>query len=234
MLMKTCDICFEEKKLFGVKCSTCRNDCCINCEIQLKQCPFCRRSSPTWIEKIGVINGEQLEFYLEKFIVLDKEKRDRALYLENLFYDAWNGCKKSMDEIIDGNLSDDDLIEILNCAKVSIYNMINSHPRNRTHILHNKYTSDKSEIEISRNIHNDIEIIRDIFKFIEILYYKIEIQTDFSIDTDELENLIHDILIVTNLIEVVHGVEIKIYNEPDWFRRFRGAIDYTRIVNFYN
>lgn len=228
MLMKTCDICFEENRLFGVKCSTCRNDCCINCEIQLKQCPFCRRSSPTWIEKIGVINEEQLEFYLERFIVLDKEKRDRALYLENLFYDAWNGCKKSMDEILNGNLSDDDLIEILKCAKVSIYDIINSHPSITST---NSTTSTTSTI---RDIHDDIEIIGDILKFIEIIYYKIGTETDFSIDTDELENLIHDILIKKNLIEIVNGVEIKIYNEPDWFRRFRGAIDYTRIINFHN
>lgn len=222
MLMKTCDICFEENRLFGVKCGTCRNECCINCEIQLKQCPFCRRSSPTWIEKIRVINEEQLEFYLDRFVALDKEKRDRALYLENLFYDAWNGCKKSMDEIINGHLTDDDLIEILNYAKVSIYDMINYH------------SSMSSTTFTTRDLREDIETIGDVLKFIEIIYYKIGTETDFSIDTDELENLIQDILDKKNSKEIVHGVEIKIYNEPDWFRRFRGAIDYTRIVNFHN
>ena len=141
----------------------------------------------------------------------------------NLKSIIWKSKNINKDEIIDGNLSDDDLIEILNCAKVSIYNIINSHP-----------SINSTTTSTIHDIHNDIEIIRDVLKFIEILYYKIEIQTDFSIDTDELENLIHDILIKKILKEIVYGVEIKIYNEPDWFRRFRGAIDYTRIVNFYN
>ena len=202
--MRFCDICFEEKELFGVRCKTCKNRCCIECEIKLQKCPFCRKKSLNWSEKVKIINEKQLDFYLNEFISLDKKKIERQQYLEKLFHDGWNGCNKSLREIITGNLSDDDIVDILECVKVFIYDIIYN----------------------SKNINDEIENIKELLLFVQLIYDRIQTENNFFIDIDELEELIGDILEKKNKCK-----SPKKYNKKNFYKRpkwSRGALKYTR------
>lgn len=95
----------------GVACPTCGQRCCIKCETQNKNCPFCRQASIPWMERIQKITSEQFYTYLREYKLKDILELDKFNQARKLFLDIVHDVPYAYDYF--DELEDDDMLHNL-------------------------------------------------------------------------------------------------------------------------
>lgn len=121
--MFSCMICYEDNKISGISCPLCKNKCCISCELQLDNCPFCRSKLILMGKRISLMNDEQTNTYLEHYLQNRQKEMEKYLKLKTTFENFWyNKDILLLDEIIE--YSQDDTLQLLIVMRDFLYENI--------------------------------------------------------------------------------------------------------------
>jgi hypothetical protein len=160
-----CAICFElfSSNFMGVGCQQCGKRCCISCDVQSQNCPFCR-NKVSWKARFQKINPQIFKHYLRSFKNYEIGKLSRFLQSKKLFIDLMNNCPNAIYTF--HRLEDDeDLFNLMIIARDYIFGVA-SHTKN-------------------------IDDIDFLLEFIEQLYERLENpDIDLKLDLDTVEELL--------------------------------------------
>jgi hypothetical protein len=162
-----CAICFERfsSNFMGVGCQRCKKRCCISCDVQSQNCPFCRNKI-SWTTRFQKANPKKFKLYLRSLVDCEVGKLSRFLQNKKLFIALMNSCPKAVYAF--HQLEDDeDLFNLMIIARDYIFGVA----------MHTK------------NI-DDIDFLLD---FIEHLYERLENpDIDLKLDLDLVEELLFE------------------------------------------
>ena len=162
-----CVICFERfsPDFMGVGCQRCGKRCCISCDVQSQNCPFCRNKI-SWATRFQEIDSNTFKLYLRSFVEYEVGKLSRFLQSKYLFVGLMNNCPQAVSKF--HQLEDDeDLFNLMIIARDYIFGVA----------MHTK------------NI-DDIDFLLD---FIEHTYDRLENpEIDLKLDLDMVEELLFE------------------------------------------
>jgi len=130
-----CAICISENVQSGVKCEKCNNNVCLDCEIELQKCPFCRTPMPSWLKRLATL-PKSMNFRLYKLFENTQKDSNRFGKNERLFMSLLNRAitdpKLNFFDEIEKTFSlasEDDYIDILQITKKCLHMLImNGYP----------------------------------------------------------------------------------------------------------
>jgi len=195
-----CAICFENfpPNCMGVGCQQCGKRCCISCDVQSSNCPFCR-NKVSWKLRFKKVNPKIFKQYLRSFVNYEIGKLSRFLQNKKLFIGLMNNCQKAIYTY--HQLDDDeDLVNLMIIARDYLF-------------------------EIAMNTKNidDIDFLLD---FIENTYNKLENpDIDLKFDMDTIEDLLFENIETKKTYHPEHPKKVK-YPLKFHNRPFRKRLHY--------
>lgn len=112
-----CSLCLNDvsKEMIGSSCSTCKQSCCVSCELSCSKCPFCR-SEHSW-----KIRPENLTHYVSEYRKKQEQKMTKFTNLQKLFIGILQNDKNSVQTFKRMSIEDEDITDLLLISREYLY-----------------------------------------------------------------------------------------------------------------